>query len=141
MLFKWFHYSLVALLCNFNSSIGVKSENVNDIVYKIVETEYGGVRGIMNETILHKKKYHGFRGIPFAKPAIGELRFKAPEPVDPWRPKIIDAFKYGKGCSQLSCPDCYGKLSNSDEDCLFVNVFVPGDKQYLHALLISVLLF
>lgn len=99
------------------------SENVDDVVYKTVETEYGAVRGLMNQTILHQKSYFGFRGIPFAKPPIRELRFKPPEPADPWRPKTIDVFKYGKACSQLP----YSTFRvDSSENCLFVNVFVPG---------------
>ncbi|XP_055299062.1 esterase B1-like isoform X2 [Sitodiplosis mosellana] len=76
----------------------------------------------MNETILHKKSYFAFRGIPFAKPPIGELRFKAPEPAKQWRPQTIDVFKYGKACSQLPYSDLH---VDSSEDCLFVNVFVP----------------
>lgn len=42
----------------------------------IVETEYGQVRGHRNETLLEKLPYYSFKGIPYGRPPIGELRFK-----------------------------------------------------------------
>lgn len=118
---KWFLFSLT--VCCFNILTTAVGENADDIVYKTVQTEYGAVRGLMNQTILHQKSYFAFRGIPFAKPPLGELRFRAPEPAEPWRPRTIDAFKYGKACSQLPYSVFHVEYS---EDCLFVNVFVPG---------------
>lgn len=96
-------------------------------VYKTVETDYGAVRGILNETLFNQKPYVSYRGIPFAKPPVGELRFKAPVPIDPWAPGILDAFEYSKACSQIL------ELRTdtpSAEDCLYVNIFVPGKKKW-----------
>lgn len=118
-------FFLILFICCFNFLIAVKSENEDNIVYKVVETEYGAVRGLMNVTILEQKSYFAFRGIPFAKPPVGELRFKAPEPADPW-PETIDVFRYGKACSQLPYSVFHVEYS---EDCLFVNVFVPGNNK------------
>lgn len=47
-----------------------------DDIYKTVEIKDGAVRGLMNRTILNQKDFFSFRGIPFAKPPVGELRFK-----------------------------------------------------------------
>lgn len=44
--------------------------------YKIIETNNGLVRGRRNETLLNKVSYYSFKGIPYAKPPIGHLRFK-----------------------------------------------------------------
>lgn len=44
--------------------------------YKVVNTEYGLVRGKLNTTFLEAKPYYYFKGIPYAKAPIGELRFK-----------------------------------------------------------------
>lgn len=41
-----------------------------------VSTDNNRVRGKLNETIFDKKLYYSFRGIPFGKAPIGELRFK-----------------------------------------------------------------
>lgn len=54
------------------SFIQINCENT----YKTVETENGTVRGILSETLYHQKQYYSFKGIPFAKPPVGELRFK-----------------------------------------------------------------
>lgn len=101
----------------------VNGENLNELFYKTVETRNGAVRGLVKKTLLHQKPYYSYRGIPFAKPPLGELRFKAPEPVESWRPKTFDAFEYGKSCSQLFFP---GVHLDTSENCLFLNVFVPG---------------
>lgn len=100
-------------------------ENANR-VYKTIETDNGAVRGLTNETMLHRKPYLSFRGIPFAKPPIGELRFKAPVPVEAWRPNTIDAFEYSKACSQK-----LNFISDTaySEDCLYLNVFIPSKIQ------------
>lgn len=45
-------------------------------LYKTILTENGAVRGRLNLTYLHKKSYYAFKGIPYAKPPVGELRFK-----------------------------------------------------------------
>lgn len=44
--------------------------------HKTVSTEYGLVRGRLEMTYLNQKPYYAFKGIPYASPPIGELRFK-----------------------------------------------------------------
>lgn len=44
--------------------------------YKMVETKSGRVRGIRKESLLKKVGFYAFKSIPYAKPPIGELRFK-----------------------------------------------------------------
>lgn len=44
--------------------------------YCTIETSSGRVRGKQNRTLLDGKLFYTFRGIPFAKPPIKELRFK-----------------------------------------------------------------
>ncbi|XP_049853089.1 juvenile hormone esterase-like [Schistocerca gregaria] len=59
--------------------------------------------------------------IPYAKPPLGHLRFKAPQPVEPWsgvrRPE-----REGNSCMQDSFGLLLGTLPTS-EDCLFLNVY------------------
>lgn len=84
-------------------------------------------------------QYFSFQGIPYAKPALGPLRFKvcthygnfieynqnnysskAPQPPEPWR-DIKDATTEGNVCYHLS-----GKTKYiGAEDCLFLNVYTP----------------
>lgn len=44
--------------------------------YKVIETINGQVRGVQKTTLLKNIKYYSFKGIPYAKPPVGELRFK-----------------------------------------------------------------
>ncbi|XP_031623655.1 venom carboxylesterase-6-like [Contarinia nasturtii] len=118
---RFFYINLI--LCSFVVFFTVNCEQLNDLFYKTVETENGAVRGLVKKTLLHQKPYYSYRGIPFAKPPLGELRFKAPEPAEPWTPNTFDAFEYGKSCSQLFYPGVHLDIS---ENCLFVNVFVPA---------------
>lgn len=44
--------------------------------YKVVETVNGHIRGTRNTTLLKNVAFYSFKGIPYAKPPVGELRFK-----------------------------------------------------------------
>lgn len=59
-----------------------------------------------------------FRGIPFAKPPLGPLRWHEPVPVDGWQGVKL-ATDYGPACPQ---PGGHGP---QDEDCLYLNVWTP----------------
>lgn len=48
----------------------------DDNQYCTVEIEHGRIRGKLNRTLFDGKFFASFRGIPFAKPPLGELRFK-----------------------------------------------------------------
>lgn len=62
----------------------------------------------------------GFLGIPYAKPPIGDLRWRSPQPPDPWR-DVRPALEYGSPCAQVSADQFLGS-----EDCLYLNVFTPA---------------
>ncbi|MGF1583179.1 MAG: carboxylesterase/lipase family protein [Gemmataceae bacterium] len=88
----------------------------------VVETTQGQVGVGCNPLI--------FRGIPFAKPPIGDLRFKPPEPVDPWDGEL-DCSRFQPACAQNPDPLDYmwGEvLAPGSEDCLYLNVWTPSLK-------------
>src|SRR5258707_5220727 len=64
-----------------------------------------------------------FKGIPYAQPPVGELRWREPMPVKPWS-GVRDATAFGAVCTQgpLVAPD---SAQVSHEDCLFLNVWTP----------------
>ncbi|XP_044729186.1 uncharacterized protein LOC123292537 [Chrysoperla carnea] len=70
--------------------------------------------------------FYNFEGIPFAKPPIGELRFKAPEPAEPWF-GIYDATKARPICPQIEFP--YIKGMEQNEDCLFLSIHSKMSKK------------
>ena len=70
-----------------------------------------------------------FRGVPFAKPPVGERRFRAPEPPEPWT-SVRDATAFGPAVPQ-STPEglCFGPGLDpgpQDEDCLYLDICTPG---------------
>lgn len=72
---------------------------------------------------------HAWRGIPFAKPPVGPLRWRAPRPPEPWSGRL-EAVSYGASCIQFAAPGGSrdgaksGEVSGS-EDCLYLNVYAP----------------
>ena len=68
-----------------------------------------------------------FAGIPFARPPIGELRLRPPQPVEPWT-GVREADAYSPAPAQRSTPFAAGRMPEiaSDEDCLYLNLFNPA---------------
>lgn len=89
--------------------------------FPVVETLYGPIRGIREGDVAV------FRGIPFAKPPIGSLRFRPPQPPQRWS-KVRDATQFGpiapQGKSRLARVMGDFDLPQS-EDCLTLNVWSP----------------
>ncbi len=86
-----------------------------------VNCENGTFVGKCNDGVL------SFKGIPFAKPPINELRWKAPQPVEQSN-EIKEAYYFGK--SPIQQP-WYSELAScypQSEDCLYLNVWADKDK-------------
>ena len=66
-----------------------------------------------------------FLGIPYAAPPIGELRWKPPQPVKPWR-AALDATHYASNCPQITSLGAFTAPTSINEDCLYLNVFTTG---------------
>jgi juvenile-hormone esterase len=91
----------------------------------IVYTKYGPAIGL-TEVSRSKREFMSFRGIPYAKPPVGELRFAAPEPPEPWN-FAINATQNGPICIQKNYFFSDPKVEGT-EDCLYLNVYVPKVK-------------
>ena len=65
-----------------------------------------------------------YRGIPYAAPPVGDGRWRAPAPVDPW-PGVKATTDYSNGCPQSSIMASMGgeSMPPLSEDCLYLNVF------------------
>jgi len=82
-----------------------------------VATDKGVVHGIADqETVV-------YRGIPFAAPPVGSLRWRAPQPARPWT-GIRSAETFGNSCISIDAKARPGAPPES-EDCLFLNVSRP----------------
>ncbi|KAL6257876.1 hypothetical protein P5V15_011474 [Pogonomyrmex californicus] len=78
----------------------------------------GKLIGIVEKDV-YNNSYIAFRGIPYAKPPIGELRFKDPVPAEPWTGDR-NASVHGNVAVQLNSST--GEIMG-DEDCLYLNVY------------------
>lgn len=95
-----------------------------------VSVEGGLVQGVLSEV---NPDVMVFKGVPFAAPPVGELRWKKPQPVVPWEGVMV-ADHYKKICPQTltrpltSYPEKYRILyTEHDEDCLYLNVWTPAE--------------
>jgi para-nitrobenzyl esterase len=65
-----------------------------------------------------------FKGIPFAQPPVGELRWREPQPILPWT-GVRDAGESGPPCAQRSSGWNEKESIASREDCLYLDVWTP----------------
>jgi para-nitrobenzyl esterase len=93
----------------------------------VVETTHGKVRGELRGEVAM------WKGIPYAAPPIGALRFRPPQPAVPWSGER-DATKFGPVAAQSRDPRI-AMMSGvtekvaSGEDCLLLNVFAPASPE------------
>lgn len=85
-----------------------------------VKTQYGVLQGFEEDGV---KK---FLGVPFAQPPVGELRWKAPQPVQNWE-GVRQAKQFGDDPMQ---PNIFGDMSfrgpGRSEDCLYLNIWTTA---------------
>jgi para-nitrobenzyl esterase len=62
-----------------------------------------------------------FFGIPFAQPPLGDLRWRPPQPVEPWQ-GVLQANEMSLPCAQVSS---LTTPASDNEDCLYLNVWTP----------------
>ncbi|GAA2208328.1 carboxylesterase family protein [Nonomuraea monospora] len=78
-------------------------------------------KGVVKGQVLDDRRE--FKGIPYAAPPVGELRWKAPRPAEAWR-GVRDATAFASQCAQPANP--FGSpVATYAEDCLYLNVTVP----------------
>jgi para-nitrobenzyl esterase len=79
-----------------------------------VKVESGWIQGTVEDELTV------FKGIPFAAPPVGELRWKAPQPVQKWK-GIRETTEFAPAPIQGMDPP-----SGKSEDCLYLNVWTPA---------------
>jgi para-nitrobenzyl esterase len=108
---------VLAALAAFGSSFAASSA-ARAADFTTVKTDKGVVQGIMDQGSLT------FRGIPFAAPPVGPLRWRAPQPAKAWSGVKL-ASTFGDSCISVD-PKLRDGAPPESEDCLFLNVWRPA---------------
>jgi para-nitrobenzyl esterase len=112
--------SLLVLVATMTGVVAAATDTVKVDGGSIAGVTTGGVRA--------------FKGVPFAAPPIGDLRWKPPQPVVPWT-GVKQADTFGPRCVQTPYPpgSVYAmEPGQQSEDCLYLNVWTagrPGDQR------------
>ena len=86
----------------------------------VVETTTGPIEGREKDGTLL------FAGVPYAAPPVGDLRFKAAQPHQPWQ-DVRPAKRFGPAAPQTPTGGLTASASvRWDEDCLTLNICYPG---------------
>lgn len=83
--------------------------------------------GVVESTAPPKEGVRSFKGLPFAQPPVGDLRWREPQPVKNWS-GVRHADKFGPTCMQRLSPnaDYWFRGDSMSEDCLYLNVWTPA---------------
>ena len=85
-----------------------------------VATRLGLVQGVGSAGV------ESFKGIPFAQPPVGKLRWRAPVAASRWSP-VLKADHFGHDCMQFPFPSDAAPLGVAPaEDCLYLNIWRPA---------------
>ncbi|XP_047990812.1 LOW QUALITY PROTEIN: juvenile hormone esterase-like [Leguminivora glycinivorella] len=87
----------------------------------IVEISEGVLEGELLENPFGGQ-FHSFKGIPYAAPPVGDLRFRAPQSPEPWE-GVRSATEFGSICYQIDL--LTDPTPKGSEDCLYLNVYTP----------------
>ena len=111
---------LLVASCLF--TIGCGGKSVLTTTMEIPRLDSGPISGRLEDGVW------SYKGIPYAAPPVGELRWKEPQPVAAWE-EVRACTEYGPACPQPTSSDWSGVMSTAgtDEDCLYLNVWTPAE--------------
>lgn len=111
---------LVGLYSLLNLSVFAQNQTSLPVTTKI---ENGIIEGFINA----ESSLNLFFGIPFAKPPVGDLRWRTPQPLDNWQ-EILETKKFASRPVQIPVfGDMHSRSESMNEDCLYLNVWAPSN--------------
>ncbi len=118
MTYRWGILTAACLL--LTAAVPASSLEPTAVPLAIVHTDSGTVEGSAVGDVV------SFKGIPYAAPPVGNLRWRAPQPAPEWS-GVHKALAYGTSCMQpvgKSIED-FGDPGPLSEDCLYLNLWTP----------------
>ncbi|XP_011550237.3 esterase E4 isoform X1 [Plutella xylostella] len=117
---KKHHYTSKKMMSR--NIVPIKTQSVNAKESPEISVAQGRLRGSV-EQLYNGTPYYSFKGIPYAEPPVGKLRFKSPQPPKPWT-GVLEAVEHGKVCPQVEMFS--GRFLEGSEDCLFLNIYTSS---------------
>jgi para-nitrobenzyl esterase len=110
------HAALLAMICLGVLPIGLSAADRVKVDNGVLETTLHSSSGVRS-----------FKGIPFAQPPVGDLRWHEPQPARNWS-GVRNADHFGPRCMQRTAPnaDYWFRSNGMSEDCLYLNVWTPA---------------
>jgi len=104
-------------------TVSAMAQQVNSFTVQ-TKTENGIIEGLYDT----KSGLSLYLGVPFAKPPVGDLRWKAPQPLDSWQ-GVKETKKFGPRAVQAPVfGDMDFRSDGISEDCLYLNVWTPAKR-------------
>src|SRR5258706_578163 len=103
----------VSLMAQKNNSFPVQARIENGTIEGLYDTKTG---------------LQLYFGIPFAKPPVGDLRWKAPQPVDNWKGVLATQTFGPRPVQGIVFGDMNSRSNGISEDCLYLNVWTPAKR-------------
>lgn len=104
---------LMASTAQKNNSFSVQVKTENGVVEGLYETKSG---------------LQMYLGVPFAKPPIGDLRWKAPQPMENWKGVLATKAFAARPIQAIVFGDMNSRSDGLSEDCLYLNVWTPAKR-------------
>ncbi len=112
---------IVLLLLGAGLAPGATAQSAREAAANRVKIANGTLEGVTE-----KSGIRSFKGIPFAAPPVGDLRWKEPQPARNW-PGVRKADKFGPRAMQRAVfGDMNFRSDGMGEDCLYLNVWTPA---------------
>jgi para-nitrobenzyl esterase len=112
---------LFVCLCLINIACLPQNSSVKSVQVKI---QNGLIEGLQDS----EAGLQMFFGIPFAKPPVGDLRWKSPQPAEDWA-GVLETKKFGPKPVQAAIwGDMNSRSDTMSEDCLYLNVWTPANR-------------
>ena len=115
---------ITIILLSFSfSSLIVQAQNKDAFAVQ-AKLEHGIIEGNYDT----RNDIQTYLGVPFAKPPVGDLRWKAPQPLDAWK-GVLETKKFGpRPMQHLVFGDMKSRSDGVSEDCLYLNIWTPAKR-------------
>jgi len=125
---RCFRILIVSILLGVQLTPSTQAQSKSKTMSTPAANQARTANGVVEGT-LEKSGIRAFKGLPFAAPPVGDLRWQEPQPVKDWQ-GVRQAKQFGPRAMQLAVFGDMGFRSDGmSEDCLYLNVWTPAKSE------------